>query len=48
MEPRDEHDTNVDVKLKSSDGNDDFMRFNQVVVVGVVGVAVDYVVEFGP
>ena len=48
MEPRDEHDTNVHVKLTSSDGNDDFMRCNQVVVVGgVVGVAVDYVVEFG-
>jgi hypothetical protein len=25
MEPRDEHDTNVDVKLTSSDGNDDFI-----------------------
>jgi hypothetical protein len=25
MEPRDEHDTNVGVKLTSSDGNDDFI-----------------------
>ena len=25
IEPRDEHDTNVDVKLTSSDGNDDFI-----------------------